>query len=76
MQELSIRDCQLVAGGISFPDVANRAPSTEGSMQDIGTVISIGAMMAGLSPAGMFGRSVIFAVGTLGMALGMMEEES
>lgn len=66
-----------VVGGITVPNVADRAPDNHDiSMSDVGTTLSVISMFAGLTPAGMVGRSVIFAAGAIGMAMGMMEQES
>ena len=76
VQVLDPRHYQVVVGGISVPNASDRAPNGEISVSDMGTAISLISLFAGLTPAGMAGRSIIFAAGAAGMVMGMIGQES
>lgn len=76
IQLLEEKDYRHVVGGISVPNVADRAPSGSMTMSDMGTAISVVSMAAGLSPAGAVGRTAIFVAGAVGMAMTMIGDDS
>lgn len=76
IQLLEEKDYRHVVGGISVPNVGDRAPSGSMTMSDMGTAISVVSMAAGLSPAGAVGRTAIFVAGAVGMAMTMIGDDS
>lgn len=77
IQALEPRHYSAVVGGITVPNVADRAPGDHDvTMSDVGTALSVISMFAGLTPAGMVGRTVIFAAGAVGMAMTMTQQGS